>query len=215
MADITQTQVLQDLSFLLGESAIPNNGIEDRKTFIQRALERVYRLHDFPMNKITATVALISGTATLPSTLGQDSKIDARDGQNNVFDQIPYEEQQNYIKGSHKYWLEGYEGSNTYFLKSLDADVVLKLRFTTTVPLINGSISTPFGSSMALARGALVYYRQAEDPQADISQDEAIFQEEVDEVWKRYRRSRPQKRIKDLYEVNGTFVGDTNQTGGA
>ena len=67
---------------------------------------------------------------------------------------------------------------------------------------------------MALARGAMVYFRQAEDPQADISQDEAIFQQEVDEVWKRYRRSRPQRRIRDLYETNGTFVGDTTIVGG-
>lgn len=215
MSDITQTQVLQDLSYLLGESAIPSNGIEDRKTFVQRALERAYRLHDFPMNKITATVALVAGTATLPATVGQDSKMDVRDGQNNVFDQVPYEAQQNYEKGSYKYWLEGYEGTNSYFLKSNDNNVTLKIRFTTTVPLINGSISTPFGSSMALARGALVYYRQAEDPQADISQDEAIFQQEVDEVWKRYRRSRPQQRMKDLYEVNNTFVGDTTTLGGA
>lgn len=214
MANITQIQVLQDMSFLLGEAAVPGSGIEDRKTFIQRALERVYRLHDFPMNKITATVALIAGTITLPTTFGQDSEVDVRDGQNNVFDQIPYERQQDYIKGDRKYWLEGYEGTSTYFMKSADADTILKLRFTTTVPLINGSISTPFGSSMALARGAMVYFRQAEDPQADISQDEAIFQQEVDEVWKRYRRSRPQRRIRDLYETNGTFVGDTTIVGG-
>ncbi len=214
MSDITQTQVLQDLSYLLGESAIPNNGIEDRKTFIQRALERAYRLHDFPMNKVTATVALIGGTATLPSSAGQDSKLDVRDS-NAVYDQIPYESQQSYARGSHKYWLEGYEGTGTYLIKSNDTDVTLKVRFTTTTPLINGSVSTPFGSSMALARGALVYYRQSEDPQADISQDEAIFQQEVDEVWKRYRRSRPQRRTKDLHEASGTYVGDTSDVGGS
>src|SRR5438552_17451140 len=112
MANITQIQVLQDMSFLLGEAAVPGSGIEDRKTSIQPALERVYRLHDFPMNKITATVALIAGTITLPTTVGQGSEVDVRDGHNNAFAEIPYERQQDYIKGDRKYRMDGYEGTS-------------------------------------------------------------------------------------------------------
>lgn len=206
--------VQSDLSFLLGESAVPSTGVEDRAAFIQRTLERVYRLHDFEMNKITATVAVVSGTATLAANLGQDSELDVRDGTTGQpYDQIPYEEQHNYVQGDYKYWLEGFEGTGTYLLKTKEANSTLKLRFTTSVPVINASISTPFPSSMALARGALVYYRQAEDPQADISQEEATFQQEVTEVWARQRRSAPQQRAKDLYEASGTYVGDTTTIG--
>ena len=64
---------------------------------------------------------------------------------------------------------------------------------------------------MALARGALVYYRQAEDPQADISQEEALFQQELDEVIAQFNRSRPQQRAKTLQEVAGTYTGDIDQ----
>jgi len=60
----------------------------------------------------------------------------------------------------------------------------------------------------------LIYQRQAEDPQADISQEEALFQNELDEVISQYNRSRPQPRAITLHEASGTYVGDISQTGG-
>lgn len=218
MANITQDQAMRDLSFLLGESSVPTSGVEDRETFIQRALERVYRLHDFPMNKINATVPLIAGVASLPVNMGQDGLRDVREvlpGTRNdrVYTSIPYEDQDNYDGGSYRYWLEGYESAYTLHTNEPN-DATLRIRYETSVPVVNASIPTPFPSSMALARGALVYYRQAEDPQADIAQEEAIFQQEVDEVWAKYNRNRPrQPRGRTLYEANGTYLGDVSGSG--
>jgi hypothetical protein len=212
MASITQTDVMQDLSFLLGESSVPTSGTEDRQRFIQRALDRVYRAYDFPMNKVTATVAMVGGIASLPTNVHQDSILDIRIvnsgvGNDNVFRIIPYEELDKYPSGSYVGVLTGYEGS--YLLTTSETgDATLRIRYQTTTPIINASISTPFPSSMCLARGALVYYRQAEDPQADISQEEYMFQQELDEVIAQYNRSRPQPRGKTLHEVQGTYPGD-------
>ena len=212
MASTNLTTVMEDLSFLLGESSVPSTGTEDRQRFIQRALDRVYRAYDFPMNKVTATIAMVSGIATLPTNVHQDSILDIREvvagvGNDKIYKVVPYEELDNYPAGSYMASLDGYEG--TYVLTtSENTNGTLKLRFTTTSPTINASISTPFPSSMALARGALVYYRQAEDPQADISQEEYIFQQELDEVIAQYNRSRPQPRAKTLHEITGTYPGD-------
>jgi len=215
---LTQTTVLTDLSYLLGESSVPTTGIEDRKRFIQLALERCYRAYDFPFSRITATVAMVNGIATLPSDVHQDSIVDIRKvnsgvGDDNVYRTIPYESLDGYSSGSYAYFLDGYEG--TYVLRSSETTTTdtLTIRYEQTAPQISASITTPFPSSMALARGALVYYRQAEDPQADIAQEEYLFQQELDEVIAQYNRSRPQPRGITLHEATGTYPGDITSMG--
>lgn len=215
---LTQTTVLQDLSYLLGETSVPSTGTEDRQRFIQLALERCYRAYDFPFNKVTATVQMSGGVASLPTNIHQDSVIDVRVvnagvGDDNVFRAVPYDMLDDYPSGQYVYTLTGYEGS--YFLMSSEttSNAVLTLRYTTTTPVINASIGTPFPSSMCLARGALVYYRQAEDPQADLSQEEYLFQMELDEVIAQFNRSRPQPRAKTLHEARGTYIGDITDPG--
>lgn len=218
MSQITLTTVLEDLSFLLGESSVPTTGIEDRTRFIQRALERVYRAYDWPMNKVTATIQMTTGSGALPTNLRQDSEMDVREvlagtNNDNIYYQIPYEDQDTYSAGSYRYWLSGYEGAYTINTSETATSPILTVRYSTTTPIINASIATPFPSSMALARGALVYYRQAEDPQADIGQEEALFQQEIDEVIASYNRARPQPRGRTLHEMNGTYIGDITNMG--
>ena len=216
MAAITQTTVLEDMSFLLGETSVPTSGIEDRQRFIQRALDRVYRAYDFPMNKVTATISMVAGVATLPSNVHQDAILDIREvvsgvGTDHVYTQVNYGDIDSIPTGSYAYWLDGYEG--TYTLNSSEtSSSTLKIRYETTTPVVNASISTPFPSSMCLARGAMVYYRQAEDPQADISQEEYLFQQELDEVIAQYNRSRPQRRAITMQENMGTYTGDISDT---
>ena len=218
MASLTLTTVMTDLSYMLGETSVPTTGTEDRQRFIQLALERAYRAYDFPFSKVLATVAMVAGVATLPSNVHQDSIIDIRlvnsgVGDDYIFTSLPYGQLDDYQTGSYKYRLTGYEGS--YVLTSSEtSNGTLSLYYQTTAPQINASISTPFPSSMALVRGALIYQRQAEDPQADISQEEALFQNELDEVISQYNRSRPQPRAITLHEASGTYVGDISQTGG-
>lgn len=210
---INQTTVLTDLSYLLGESAVPSTGIEDRKRFIQLALERCYRAYDFPFSKVTATIAMVNGIATLPTTVHQGAILDVREvqpgvGDDHIYRQLDYEAIDGYAGGQYVYSLTGYEGTFVIETSERDTSTTLKIRFNEVTPQINASISTPFPSSMALARGALVYVRQAEDPQADIAQEEYLFLQELDDVIAQYNRSRPQQRGKTLHEAMGTYPGD-------
>lgn len=217
MATTNQTQVLQDLSYLLGETSVPSSGIEDRQAFIQRTLERVYRAYDWPMNKAIATIQLLSGIATLPTTVHQDSIVDIRTkgsgtGDDSVYSQIAYKDQDNFSAGTFRYWLTGYEGA--YLLNTNETtNDILTIYYEQTTPVINASITTPFPSSMALARGALVYLRQAEDPQADIAQEEYLFQMELEEVIAQYNRSKPPVRGRTLHEMGHTHIGDIDDVG--
>lgn len=215
---ITQDIVQQDLSFLLGETSVPATGTEDRQRFIQRALDRVYRAYDWPMNKVTATVSMVGGVATLPTNVHQDSIIDIREvvagvGTDHIYTQVPYSSGDNYPQNTYNYRLTGYEGAYVLTSSETGTNTTLSLYYETTAPVINASIPTPFPSSMALARGALVYYRQAEDPQADIAQEEYLFQLELEEVIAQYNRSRPQPRAKTVQEIQGTYTGDIVDTG--
>lgn len=217
MASVSQTDVLTDLSYLLGETSVPSTGIEDRKAFIQRALERVYRAYDWPLNKTRATVQLSGGIASLPSNVHQDSILDIRKlgtgpGSDNVYTQVPYKDQNNFSAGTFRYWLTGYEGAYVLNTNETTSDV-LTIYYEQTAPQINASITTPFPSSMALARGALVYFRQAEDPQADISQEEYLFQMELEEVIAQYNRSKPAVRGRTLHEMGHTHIGDVDDVG--
>lgn len=214
---LSLTTVMSDLSYLLGETSVPATGTEDRQRFIQLALERAYRAYDFPFSKIMATVPMVNGIASLPTNVHQDSIMDIRiinpgKSDDNIFTGVPYGSLDSYPSGQYRYRLTGYEGSYI-FESSETGNGVLSIYYETTAPQINASVTTPFPSSMALARGALIYLRQAEDPQADVSQEEYLFQMELDEVISQYNRGRPQPRGKTLHESMGTYIGDIESTG--
>jgi len=207
---ITQTDVLLRMSYLLGEQTIPTTGIEDRKQFINDALERIYRSYNFNEAFAIATVAITAGAGTLPSDIGESPSIDVRvinAGSDNdyVYEQIPYEDQDKYVDGDYKYWLTGSAGD--YTLNTKDAQSQVIVRYIQEAPSINASISTTFPSAMTIARGALVYYRLAENPDADTSQDEAFFQKELQEVISRQNRNRPVRRVKSVMELNNHYTG--------
>lgn len=214
MAYITLTQVQQDLAYLLGEQSPPSTSNQDydvRTAFIQRALERAYRAYDFPMNKMNATVQASAYVATLPSNVLQDSTLDVREvvsgkQDDHVYRQVEYSAFDGYNTGDYVYYLDGYAG--TYNAVLSESDPLLTIRYSSGTPVLNASVGTPFPSSMALARGALIYYRQSEDPQADISQEEALFQGELDEIISSYHRSAPQRRMVARHEDKGTYIGD-------
>lgn len=214
MASINQTDVLQDMSYLLGEASVPTSGIDDRKRFIQRGLERIARLYDFDEMYALATVSMtLSGnfyTGSLPSDAAESPDLDVRviqSGTDNdyIYEKIPYEDQDKYQVGDYKYWLTGSAGD--YTLNTRDTNTPLIVRYLQKAPTINASVSTTFPSSMVIARAALVYYRQAENPLADISQDEALFQRELEEVIARQQRNRSVGRAVGIQEVNDEFIG--------
>ncbi len=207
---ITQTDVLLRMSYLLGEQTIPTTGIEDRKQFINDALERIYRSYNFNETFAIATVSITAGVGTLPSDIGESPGIDVRvinPGSDNdyVYEQIPYEDQDKYVDGDYKYWLTGSAGNYTLNTKDSQSQVIV--RYIQESPSINASISTTFPSAMTIARGALVYYRLAENPDADTSQDEAFFQKELQEVISRQNRNRPVRRAKSVMELNNHYTG--------
>lgn len=215
---VTLTDVQTDLAYLLGESTLPTSGsTEDttRTAFAQRGLERVYRYYKFPFSQANATLANVNGAISLPSDIRFAPDLDVRvvmsgSGDDYVFDAIPYDEQDNYQQGDYKYWLtESAAGAQTLNTKESSISVpYVAVRYTVQAPAINASIATAFPSSMVIAKAALIYYRQAEDPLADTTPEEREFQKELQEILGEYRRNQPQRRMKSISEISGVYTGD-------
>lgn len=220
MSQVTQTQILQDLSYLLGETTIPT-AITDRVDYIQKTLERIYRSYRFPMNTVLATLQMTAGVGTLPTNVGQDGLVDVREViggpfTDHVYTRVSYQDSDNFAVGSYAYWLQGYEGNYTIYSSETsgsDANPILTILYTTSVPVLNASVNTNFPSSMAVALGALKYYRLAEDPYTDVSPYENMFQLEMNEVIAAVNRGRAQPRGKTLLEQLGTYTGDITTVG--
>jgi hypothetical protein len=210
----SMTDILTDFSYAVAEQTVPSSGIEDRKAFIQRSLEEAHRYADWDWAKATATTQLTSGIATLATTVALSPSLDVRilaSGTNadKIFTQIPYEAQDSYGAGDYKYWLTGNLGSyrlNT--TESTDSSSVITYRYD-TVPadLVSGE-STKFPSSLTLAQGALRYYRASRDPEYDVSQDQAIWEQGLENLVGLQNSTRPIRRARTARDVSGAYIGD-------
>lgn len=201
--------VMTDLSYMMGESSVPTSGVDDRKVYIQRTLEEVHRYANWDWAEVTATISLVGGVATLPTLVALDSPLDVRvkqAGDDLIFTMIPYEEQDKYGAGDYRYWLTGNQGA--IFLNTAAADATLTTAFQRVPADLLSGESTYFPSSLALAKGASRYYRAARDPEYDVSQDDALFKSELDDILAMQNRNKPARRVRTIQGVYGTGTGD-------
>lgn len=220
--NVTLDQVMSDLSFLLGESSVPNPLPASRQVFAQRSLERVYRAYNFDLADVTVTISLTNGVANLPGDVNiNDPILDIRikkdqpgqgEGGDFIFTKIDYRDQDEFGPADYVYWITGSPGA--YVLNtaqsgdSTTANAALTVRYMQVAPTINSSIGTPFPSSMVVARGALVYYRASQDPYMDVSQLEALFTNELEEVIATQIRNQADRPARTRQSVRGTYTGD-------
>lgn len=209
---ISQTDVLEDLAFLEGNQSVPASGVDDWKRFIQRTLEEAWRAYPWEFAKTLVTLAPTAGVATLPSGAMMDGSLDVRyvnsgTGDDHAFMEIPYSERDNWSTADYRYWLTG---TNIPVLNTTATDTPLLVRYTALPPQINASVTAAFPDSMVIALGARRYVRMGENPQADIAQEESVFQSRLEEVWGWYNRNKP-RRSRRFYSAGrgtGSVGGD-------
>ena len=206
---VNRDQVMTRLSYLLGEETVPTSGINARQGFIQDALDEIYRSHEWEWAKTTATTALTSNVATLASGIGLDLLVDIREvvsGANDdkVYTRISYEESDNFEQGTYKYWLD--TSMDNPVVNTKEADATLTYRYSQMAPQINASVTTPFPSANVVALGALKYLRQAENPFADVSQEEQIFRARLEEYIANENRNKP-RRTRSRQSTQSHYTG--------
>lgn len=209
---ITLTDVQQDLSFLEGNQTVPTSGIDDWNRFIQRTLEEAWIQYPWDFAKTIATVSMSGGVGTLASGAMIDSIYSVRfvntgTGDDHAYTQVDFDERDNYAQGNYRYWLTG--NTPNPAINTIENDGILQVWYKSLPPQINASVTASFPDSMVIALGARRYVRMAENPQADISQEESIFQKRLEEVWGWYNRNRPRRARRHLTSKGpGTVGGD-------
>lgn len=207
---IDQDDVLEDLAFLEGNQSVPSSGIDDWKRFVQRTLEEAWRQFPWDFAKTNATVSMSSGIGTLASGAMLDGIYDVRfvnsgAGDDHIYTQIPYEEQDDYAAGTYKFWVTG--SPMNPVLNTKESESPLTVWYKSVPPQINASVTARFPDSMIIALGAQRWIRKAENPQADISQEEEIYQKRLEELWGSYNRNKPRKARRFYSSVTTGQVG--------
>ena len=208
---IGQTQILETLTYLMGERTVPSTDLEGRKNFIQRSLEEVYRAFPWPFAATKTTLTLASGLATLPANFDDQHKIYAYfytgDNQYQV-EEVNIGDIDMYEDGSNKLWLES-DNNGTYKIHNKDTSYTdITIKYQTVAPTINASIYTPFNDQLTIALGAKRYVKMGQNPDADVSQDEALFQKRLNENIAASQVNRPLRKHRAVYKANGYHLGE-------
>jgi len=209
---INQTQIMETLSYLLGENNVPTSSVAtSRKNFIQRTLEEIYKAYPFPFAQANVTLTFSSGTATLPSDFDAQHKIYAYfyngDTQTELRE-VNIGDSDMWNDYDYKFWVE-HIADGTFAVKTKDTGYsTAVVSYQVIPPTINASVYTPFPDQMTVALGARRYVKLGQNPDADISQDEALFQKRLNENIAAYQTNRPLKRRRAIYKANNYRLGE-------
>jgi hypothetical protein len=205
-----QDDFMLSLSYLLGERTTPSTGVDNRKQFIQDTLNEVYRAYPWPFTSARTTLTMASGVATLPTTFDYSHKLEVyyTNGTTQTsMEEIIEDDQPGYQDGDSRYWITN-QSDGTYLLNTKDtAPVAVTVSFQTKVPTVNASISTPFDDASTVALGARRYVKLSQDPNADIGQDESLFQKRLNENIAAVQVHRATRKTKIKAFLNNHRVG--------
>lgn len=203
---------METLSYLLGENNVPTSSVAtSRKNFIQRSLEEVYRAYPWTFAKTTATLNFSSGTATLPTDFDAQHKVYAYfyngDTQTELRE-INIGDSDMWRDYDYKFWIE-HITNGTYAVKTKDTQYsTAVITYQVIAPTINATVYTPFTDQMTIALGARRYVKLGQNPDADISQDEALFQKRLNENIAASQVNRPLRKHRSIYRANGYRLGE-------
>lgn len=181
-----------------------------RGEFVQDTLQEIYRAYPWPFATTRTTLTVASGVASLPTTFDYQGSTEAYFYQGTTktpLDILNEIDQVNYSDGDNKYWFEA-QTDGTYLFKTGNTNfssVVLK--YQTLAPVVNASIATPFNDPMTVALGARRYVKISQDPNSDVSQDEALFQKRLNENIAAVQVNNPKRKIRFIGNANSYRMG--------
>lgn len=205
-----QTDYLLTLAHLMGERTVQASQTAPRGTFIQSTLDEIYRAYKWPFATSRATISFTGGVASLPTNFDYQVGLDAYFYSGS--EEIPLEvineyDRVNWDINDYRYWLTA-QPDGTFLLNSKDTgytDVVVK--YQTKAPIVAASIGSAFDDAMTVALGARRYIKLSQDPNADISQDEALFQKRLTENIAAVQVGNPKRRMRFISNARGYRIG--------
>lgn len=205
----TVDDFLLTLAYLMGERTVQSSTTAPRTNFIQNTLKEVYRAYPWPFATVRTNITIVSGVASLASNYDPQHKIEAyfyQGTDQTGLDIINEIDQVGVQIGDDRYWTES-DGGGGFVLKTKDLINPIYVKYQSKAPAVNASIATPFDDDMAIALGARRLIKLSQDPNADISQDEALFQKRLTESIAATQVGNPKRRRRVLNDANGHRTG--------
>lgn len=204
------TDVLTTLAYLMGERTVQSTTSAVRLNFIQKSLEEVYRAYKWPFATVNTSLSVNAGVASLASNFDYQHGLDAYfymgTSQINLHPVETYD-QTGFVQGDYRFWLEPLNETN-FNIRTKDTTYsTINVQYQAKAPTLSSTTYTPFDDDMLLAIGARRYIKLSQDPNADISQDEALFQKRLSESMAATQVGNPKRRAKFLSQANGHRTG--------
>lgn len=208
-----QSDILTSLAYMLGERSVNSTTSAPRARFIQMTLDEAYGAHPWRFARATATLSISSGIATLPTTYDDNHAAQALfdSGATYKLDPVHGDDEGDVSDGDRACWIEVLDDGVTYILHTKDSDVsTVRFKYQKKAPTLdtNGSTGTPYPKEVTLTLGARRYVKLGQNPDADISQDEALFQKRLSADIAAHQVPGARKRRRSAYSQSGTYTGD-------
>jgi hypothetical protein len=208
----SQSAILTTLAYLLGERTVNTTTSAPRADFIQETLNEAYSAYPWRFARTNATLTISNGIATLPTNYDDNQASQAKfdNGTTIKLDPIDPDDEDEVADGDRAVWIEAIS-DDTYVLKTKDSDVsTVRFRYQKQAPTLDtaGTVTTPYPSKMTIALGARRFVKLGQNPDADISQDEKIFQNRLSSDIAGHQVPAPRKRRKTAHTQSGRATGD-------
>lgn len=212
MATINQSDILTTLAYLLGERSVNATTSAPRADFIQQTLTEAYQAYPWRFARTNATLSISNGIATLPTNYddSQLAHVKFNNGVDVEIDLVDPDDSEDLANGDRAAWVENI-GDDTFVLKTKDTDVTTALvRYQRKAPVLDsaGTVVTAYPNKMTIALGARRYVKLGQNPDADISQDEKVFQNKLSQDIAFQQVNAPRKRRKSAQSQTGSSTGD-------
>ncbi len=210
MAIKVQTDYLLTLAYLMGEGTVQASTVAPRGQFIQSTLDEIYRAYKWPFATSRATISFTGQVASLPTNFDYQPGLDAYFYSGS--EEIPLEvineyDRTNWEINDYRYWLTA-QTDGTFLLNSKDTGyTAVVVKYQTRAPVVAASVGSAFDDSMTVALGARRYIKLSQDPSADISQDEALFQKRLRENIAAVQVGNPKRRLRFISHARGYRIG--------
>jgi hypothetical protein len=203
----TIDEALLALARLLNQRNVPTSQSAAWQFFTTAAVQRLYRSFDFDPAKIRASITTDSnGQADLTALkFGQYPAITYIGTLTQPYGFITPDLFHAHAQGDYRWWLTRDPITAAWMLNSTEPGADIEIEYYEAVDL-TGTQKAVF-TPMVIAKGALIYYRQAEDPEADTGVEEDQFRQEVAEIIEQQNRNKPQQFFRSPRDVRGTHIG--------
>lgn len=201
----------QALARLLNQESIPSSEAGRVAFFIAAGVQRILRAFDFTQTLTYASVTTdTNGRVSLAAlALGMTPGVDVVTNGTQDFTMVTPSERYHYAQGN--YYFNIVLEAGVWVLYSSEKNAVITLGYFDTPSTVTTG-ATPVRIAfqpMVVAKAALIYYRQAQDPEADTEQEEDQFRQEIAEISEAQERRRPQKFATSRRDLYGHQIGDT------